>query len=107
TCLVDATGAHALYSLSLHDALPIWGRRAGSVAWRHRDDGDLFAVVVELARAHGQRPARLAREQVQAQRGLQPALLHRQLEVEHRSEEHTSELQSRENLVCRLRLEKK
>src|SRR5690606_39805354 len=26
---------------------------------------------------------------------------------EHRSEEHTSELQSRENLVCRLLLEKK
>src|SRR5690606_41137047 len=26
--------------------------------------------------------------------------------VEHRSEEHTSELQSRENLVCRLLLEK-
>src|SRR5690606_12602804 len=28
-------------------------------------------------------------------------------EVNHRSEEHTSELQSRENLVCRLLLEKK
>src|SRR5690606_41039470 len=28
-------------------------------------------------------------------------------ETEHRSEEHTSELQSRENLVCRLLLEKK
>src|SRR5690606_39321673 len=27
------------------------------------------------------------------------------LDVEHRSEEHTSELQSRENLVCRLLLE--
>src|SRR5690606_41959993 len=27
--------------------------------------------------------------------------------AEHRSEEHTSELQSRENLVCRLLLEKK
>src|SRR5690606_40704209 len=32
----------------------------------------------------------------------EPALLH-----DHRSEEHTSELQSRENLVCRLPLEKK
>src|SRR5690606_41784833 len=28
-------------------------------------------------------------------------------QIEHRSEEHTSELQSRENLVCRLLLEKK
>src|SRR5690606_39601487 len=27
--------------------------------------------------------------------------------IQHRSEEHTSELQSRENLVCRLLLEKK
>src|SRR5690606_39477774 len=35
--------------------------------------------------------------------GTQPV---RQQEV-HRSEEHTSELQSRENLVCRLLLEKK
>src|SRR5690606_40852974 len=31
----------------------------------------------------------------------------RAVEVRHRSEEHTSELQSRENLVCRLLLEKK
>src|SRR5690606_41712122 len=30
----------------------------------------------------------------------------RVLQVAHRSEEHTSELQSRENLVCRLLLEK-
>src|SRR5207302_9467883 len=32
---------------------------------------------------------------------------HPRLTIEHRSEEHTSELQSRENLVCRLLLEKK
>src|SRR5690606_41503581 len=31
----------------------------------------------------------------------------RELEITPRSEEHTSELQSRENLVCRLLLEKK
>src|SRR5690606_40675158 len=33
--------------------------------------------------------------------------LHRLVKVFFRSEEHTSELQSRENLVCRLLLEKK
>src|SRR5690606_6239302 len=33
--------------------------------------------------------------------------LNRSLEIDQRSEEHTSELQSRENLVCRLLLEKK
>src|SRR2546421_7595620 len=32
---------------------------------------------------------------------------HHLLRVEHRSEEHTSELQSRSDLVCRLLLEKK
>src|SRR5690606_39341421 len=31
----------------------------------------------------------------------------RRVSLRHRSEEHTSELQSRENLVCRLLLEKK
>src|SRR3712207_8567926 len=35
-----------------------------------------------------------------------PVLLH-DLRVKHRSEEHTSELQSRQYLVCRLLLEKK
>src|SRR3712207_7914312 len=34
-------------------------------------------------------------------------LLHRRHEDEYRSEEHTSELQSRQYLVCRLLLEKK
>src|SRR5690606_41500218 len=34
-------------------------------------------------------------------------VMYNQLQVEYRSEEHTSELQSRENLVCRLLLEKK
>src|SRR5690606_40138378 len=37
---------------------------------------------------------------------LQP-LIEEQHEAQQRSEEHTSELQSRENLVCRLLLEKK
>src|SRR5436309_10459183 len=64
-----------IYTLSLHDALPISGLGA--------DDGD--------------RPA-------QHRFGvLLPALA---LQA-YRSEEHTSELQSRENLVCRLLLEKK
>src|SRR5690606_41425985 len=35
------------------------------------------------------------------------AILNRMLFIPMRSEEHTSELQSRENLVCRLLLEKK
>src|SRR5258707_7873058 len=50
------------------------------------------------ARARGRRPARRAREL--------PDALDRVVR-EHRSEEHTSELQSRQYLVCRLLLEKK
>src|SRR5690606_41429800 len=77
------------YPLSLHDALPISSppacRGAGSSSWRallqeqrdRRPGADVDAVAV----GHGDRPVR--------------------------SEEHTSELQSRENLVCRLLLEKK
>src|SRR5690606_40356974 len=38
---------------------------------------------------------------------LCPRGISRRLDVQQRSEEHTSELQSRENLVCRLLLEKK
>src|SRR3712207_8533740 len=38
---------------------------------------------------------------------VDPLLLHLPLAVEPRSEEHTSELQSRQYLVCRLLLEKK
>src|SRR5690606_7533920 len=34
-------------------------------------------------------------------------LIEQQQQIQNRSEEHTSELQSRENLVCRLLLEKK
>src|SRR5690606_41949873 len=41
-----------------------------------------------------------------AERTQHPSLAH-DPEIEVRSEEHTSELQSRENLVCRLLLEKK
>src|SRR2546430_15662649 len=66
------TATTEIYTLSLHDALPIYLRRADDVDQRYshrRPEADL-------------------------RRG-------------HRSEEHTSELQSQSNLVCRLLLEKK
>src|SRR5690606_40111083 len=69
--LID-TATSEIYSLSLHDALPI-------------------LAVGELAGQAGDVQRALAA-------GHLPSL---------RSEEHTSELQSRENLVCRLLLEKK
>src|SRR5690606_34638651 len=45
-------------------------------------------------------------EEIQAW-GMKPSTKVIRVERVHRSEEHTSELQSRENLVCRLLLEKK
>src|SRR5438874_3636618 len=61
-----------IYTLSLHDALPIWSRRT---------------------------PAPYARPRPPSLRGARIPRA--------RSEEHTSELQSRRDLVCRLLLEKK
>src|SRR5690242_20850810 len=55
-------------------------------------------VVVRRDRARGLRPGRLLRT---------GRLRHRIRVAEMRSEEHTSELQSHVNLVCRLLLEKK
>src|SRR5260370_42694138 len=72
------TATTEIYTLSLHDALPIY------LVQRH------------LAKSLG---AGLFRRQ-------RPALAHA-LFTQHRSEEHTSELQSHLNLVCRLLLEKK
>src|SRR5687767_15246738 len=100
----NATATTEIYTLSLHDALPIYRsrslpirqlpdlvrRRAGQLQRRQperprplerqaRDAGVLY-----LLRGHRQRPRRCRR-----------------------SEEHTSELQSLAYLVCRLLLEKK
>src|SRR2546428_8150796 len=48
-------------------------------------------------------------DKLAAQKQWEPlaAVAEHALEIEHRSEEHTSELQSRSDLVCRLLLEKK
>src|SRR5215813_7069194 len=71
------TATTEIYTLSLHDALPIYSR-ARSRRGRHRS-------ITPMARsASTSQPGCAAR-----------------------SEEHTSELQSRPHLVCRLLLEKK
>src|SRR5690606_39983737 len=71
----------------------------------------LDALLAEVAEASpALRAARLeaaAMAQVGAQVGALPDPLASLTVVPYRSEEHTSELQSRENLVCRLLLEKK
>src|SRR5699024_12732445 len=84
-----------LYTLSLHDALPIWFR---SSLWATL----LFTVmVVPVTMAIALALAILANEKI---RGIG---FFRTVNNKVRSEEHTSELQSRFDLVCRLLLEKK
>src|SRR5689334_24223942 len=79
----NATATTEIYTLSLHDALPIFGRgrrcRAGPCGTRE----------VLRANRHRRGATRLGPE------------------IRRRSEEHTSELQSQFHLVCRLLLEKK
>src|SRR3712207_9524200 len=81
------TATTEIYTLSLHDALPISGR--------------LDDVVVELGAHEGHQDRAVLR-------AADLAVLERLLGHAHaRSEEHTSELQSRQYIVCRLLLEKK
>src|SRR3712207_7092262 len=81
------TATTEIYTLSLHDALPIWGPGRRS-PWQSRAPGGHSA---DPASSGGYRIA--------------PQASHPSTTV--RSEEHTSELQSRQYLVCRLLLEKK
>src|SRR5438093_8406060 len=87
-----------IYTLSLHDALPIShvarGRVELSLSLQLRQPP---GIEVEFNEAFGA-ALNHALEQARA-RGLVAGAL--------RSEEHTSELQSLTNLVCRLLLEKK
>src|SRR5439155_26284277 len=82
--LFPPTATTHIYTLSLHDALPIL------FELRRRKDADELRM---LRRANDANRAMYERARQIAEPG--------------RSEEHTSELQSRGHLVCRLLLEKK
>src|SRR5204863_8970336 len=86
-----------IYTLSLHDALPIFlllDMRAGQL---HLDD----------VRAEQRRHVRGIGADIERQFAVLRELAAARIGPDHRSEEHTSELQSRRDLVCRLLLEKK
>src|SRR3712207_7578368 len=85
------TATTEIYTLSLHDALPIYLHPAGAGARRKLRDGANRGL-------HGAVRAGDRRDNVAVESGIG---------VGRRSEEHTSELQSRQYLVCRLLLEKK
>src|SRR5688572_33147635 len=92
------TATTEIYTLSLHDALPILpdvGVAAGvGVGVGVSPDCAAFKAVMSQPRAFPSVPADMYVEFTTRN-------------SESRSEEHTSELQSQSNLVCRLLLEKK
>src|SRR5206468_13101177 len=88
-----------IYTLSLHDALPISEPDCrGRNCRRRSSSGRPSSEVMQLTRRA--RSARVARSAGVGAAGRRRRPLDR-------SEEHTSELQSRSDLVCRLLLEKK
>src|SRR3712207_8358945 len=92
------TATTEIYTLSLHDALPILRHRRALPR-----DPRLRQARRELA---SRRPA----AEHHPGQAVSPALARRRgrrSPGDRRSEEHTSELQSRQYLVCRLLLEKK
>src|SRR5690606_41331657 len=97
---LPAPATPEIYPLSLHDALPIYYIYVADVV-----AANLLAVEKRLEGAFnvGTGVGTSTRELLH----LIEAAAGRKAVVEERSEEHTSELQSRENLVCRLLLEKK
>src|SRR3712207_9064152 len=86
------TATTEIYTLSLHDALPIWTRRAPADGTPTNQDG---AANPALAKSSAMWLATACAWPLGTKAMMQ------------RSEEHTSELQSRQYLVCRLLLEKK
>src|SRR3712207_8408563 len=90
------TATTEIYTLSLHDALPIW---------EVDQPGELLQGPDVAERGHrllGPDDRDGDDRRLRPHRGL-----HEAATAEARSEEHTSELQSRQYLVCRLLLEKK
>src|SRR5690606_41356175 len=98
---------HVICLLSLHDALPIYPFRR---ALSHPRDGTPARSRVSLVRAESPQ-LRLRRPLYRtAGAARNPLSFHVHpiaTTSDKRSEEHTSELQSRENIVCRLLLETK
>src|SRR5690606_39953123 len=91
-------------TLSLHDALPIYtGRSVPGRVVRAYPELDLAFVQVDIQVSN---LLPVAPQFYLPDDARLTAVAHNG-KVMSRSEEHTSELQSRENLVCRLPLEKK
>src|SRR3712207_7949454 len=96
--LFNDTATTEIYTLSLHDALPICATLLPT----------LLGVLTGPLAARALGPAGRGQAAAVGAVGLfLPVALSLGMPVAIRSEEHTSELQSRQYLVCRLLLEKK
>src|SRR5687768_18289153 len=95
----NPTATTEIYTLSLHDALPIWITLDDYMRAMWRVHGKPAAAAGYVAKPYTLADARARLAEVIDDRAF----------ADHfgRSEEHTSELQSRLHLVCRLLLEKK
>src|SRR3712207_8340361 len=97
-CFFNDTATTEIYTLSLHDALPISGYAVDVCllidAWRAVGLGRLAQVDLDVRQNRHQPLVDLGPMASAVLAGV-------------RSEEHTSELQSRQSLVCRLLLDKK
>src|SRR3712207_8193228 len=92
------TATTEIYTLSLHDALPIYQLVHDYLVPFIRQQ-QAPRLLAELAEAR--------EKQKLTEQQLRQALREKEQALWERSEEHTSELQSRQYLVCRLLLEKK
>src|SRR5206468_10938773 len=94
-------------TLSLHDALPIFPREEVSVVWSC-DQRGAAAGTSGYKSCSGATPSCVARQlsiKPYPRRRFASRTRSAAPVAERRSEEHTSELQSRSDLVCRLLLE--
>src|SRR5947209_17326961 len=93
-----------IYTLSLHDALPISVEQRGlfQLSVLYPDGRDLFS-----GRVRGAKPGQPLGPVGMVSPARAGVFLPDRDYRKNRSEEHTSELQSRQYLVCRLLLEKK
>src|SRR5690606_41940129 len=96
----NVTATTDIYTLSLHDALPIFLQLLHIIN-NHNGFSFFFCL--------GKNRKIKKHNRSQTKKDLNSFTFHNKffLLFNMRSEEHTSELQSRENLVCRLLLEKK
>src|SRR5690554_7065396 len=94
------TATTEIYTLSLHDALPICdGNR---IMAKQKIDGGPSVLYDAVVILFSEKEAAMLANEATAKDFVTDAFAHCK-----RSEEHTSELQSRPHLVCRLLLEKK